>query len=185
MKNAEQTEFKIVSSRYAQALIELCVAHSVAKNEILTDLENIVDTIKSSQDLINMIKAPNVSKADKQKVISKIFAGKINNITKNFILYLIDKDRFDIIEHIMVEFKLELDKENNFVQIEIVSAINLDDNIKQNIKDRLSGKLQKQVNVDWSINPDIIAGLIFIVNDSIIDTSMKTKLQMIGRNIIK
>ena len=63
--------------------------------------------------------------------------------------------------------------------------INLDDNTKQNIKNRLSGKLQKQVNVDWSINPDIIAGLVFIVGDSIIDTSMKSKLQMIGRNIIK
>lgn len=185
MKNAEQTEFKTVSIRYAQALIELCISHSVEKTEILKDLENIVDTIKSSQDLISLIKAPNVSKSDKQKVVSKIFEGKINNITKNFILYLIDKDRFSIIENIMVEFKSELDKENNYIQIEIVSAINLDDNTKQNIKDRLSGKLQKQVNVDWSINPDIIAGLVFIVGDSIIDTSMKSKLQMIGRNIIK
>ena len=46
-------------------------------------------------------------------------------------------------------------------------------------------KLQKQVNVDWSVNPDIIAGLVFVVGDSIIDTSLKSKLQMIGRNIIK
>ena len=185
MKNAEQTEFKTVSARYAKALIELCESHSVGKEEIFNDLGNIVDAIKSSQDLINLIKAPNVSKSDKQRVVGKIFEGKINNITKNFILYLIEKDRFAIIENIMIEFKSELDKENNFVQIEIVSAINLDDNTKENIKNRLSGKLQKHVSVEWSINPDIIAGLVFIVGDSIIDTSIKSKLQMIGRNIIK
>lgn len=185
MKNAEQTEFKIVADRYAKALRELCESNNVSKEDILRDLENVVETIHSSQDLINLIKAPNVSKSDKQNVIQRIFDGKINNITKNFILYLIEKDRFGIIENILFEFKSGLDKEYNLVQIEIVSAINLDDNTKQTIKDRLSGKLQKQVNVDWSVNPDIIAGLVFIVGDSIIDTSMKSKLQMIGRNIIK
>ena len=185
MKNAEQTEFKTVAQRYAQALIELCETHSVSKNDILNDLKNIVDTVESSQDLVNLIKAPNISKSDKQNVVQKIFDGKINNITRNFILFLIEKDRFGIIENIMYEFKSELDKENNLVQIEIVSAVGLDDNTKQTIKDRLSGKLQKQVNVDWSVNPDIIAGLVFVVGDSIIDTSLKSKLQMIGRNIIK
>lgn len=185
MKNAEQTEFKTVAERYAKALIELCESHSAAKEDILKDLENIVEAIKSSTDLQNLIKAPNVSKTDKQNVVQKIFDGKINNITKNFILYLIEKDRFNIIENIMNEFKSSLDREHNLIQIEIVSAIELDDKMKQTIKDRLSGKLQKQIDVDWSINPDIIAGLVFVVKDSIIDTSLKSKLQMIGRNIIK
>ena len=98
---------------------------------------------------------------------------------------MIQEDNVRIIENIMFEFQAELDKEHNIVQIEIVSAINIDDNAKQTIKDRLSDKLQKQVNVDWSVNPDIIAGLVFIVGDNIIDTSIKSKLQMIGRNIIK
>ncbi|MGN1152591.1 MAG: ATP synthase F1 subunit delta [Candidatus Gastranaerophilaceae bacterium] len=185
MKNAEQTEFKIVAYRYAKALKELCESNNVSKEDISRDLESIVSTIRSSQDLTNLIKAPNVSKSDKQNVIQKIFEGKINDITKNFILYLVEKDRFRIIENIMFEFQAELDKEHNIVQIEIVSAINIDDNAKQTIKDRLSDKLQKQVNVDWSVNPDIIAGLVFIVGDNIIDTSIKSKLQMIGRNIIK
>ena len=57
--------------------------------------------------------------------------------------------------------------------------------MKQTIKDRLSGKLQKELKVDWSVDKDIIAGLVFIVGDSIVDTSLKSKLQMIGRNIIK
>ena len=100
-------------------------------------------------------------------------------------MYLLEKDRFNIIKSIQSEFQASIDKEYNLVHIEIVSAINLDDNMKQTIKDRLSGKLQKDLTIDWSVNPDIIAGLVFIVGDSIVDTSIKSKLQMIGRNIIK
>lgn len=185
MKNADKTEFKTVAKRYAKALNELCESNSTAKEDILKDLENIVEVLKSSTELVNLMKTPGVSKSDKQKVIEKIFNGKINKISMNFLLYLIEKERFNIIENILVEFKAELDKENNFVQIEIVSAVNLDDGMRETIKNKLSGKLNKQVNVDWSVNPDIIAGLVFIVGDSIIDTSIKSKLQMIGRNIIK
>ena len=74
------------------------------------DLKNIVDTVESSQDLVNLIKAPNISKSDKQNVVQKIFDGKINNITRNFVLFLIEKDRFGIIENITYEFKSELDE---------------------------------------------------------------------------
>ena len=141
--------------------------------------------LDSSSELVNLIKTPEVTKSEKQNVVNKIFDGKINKITLNFLMYLIEKNRFNIIKSILSEFQTSIDKEYNLVHIEIVSAINLDDNMKQTIKDRLSGKLQKDLTIDWSVNPDIIAGLVFIVGDSIINTSIKSKLQMIGRNIIK
>lgn len=185
MKNAELVEFQAIAKRYAQALRELCDSHSVEKQEILNDLKNIIEVLESSHELVNLMKTPEVSKSEKQNVINKIFDEKINKITLNFLVYLIEKDRFNILKSILSEFQSSIDKENNLVHIEIVSAINLDDNMKQTIKDRLSGKLQKDLTIDWSVNPDIIAGLVFIVGDSIIDTSIKSKLQMIGRNIIK
>ncbi len=185
MKNAELVEFQTVAKRYAQALSELCESHFVERKEILKDLNNIIEAIDSSSDLVNLIKTPEISKAEKQNVVTKIFDGKINKVTLNFLMYLLEKDRFNIIKSIQSEFQASIDKEYNLVHIEIVSAINLDDNMKQTIKDRLSGKLQKDLTIDWSVNPDIIAGLVFIVGDSIVDTSIKSKLQMIGRNIIK
>ena len=136
-------------------------------------------------ELDNLIKTTEVTRSEKQDVVNKMFDGKINKITLNFLMYLIEKNRFNIIKSILSEFQTSIDKEYNLVHIEIVSAINLDDNMKQTIKDRLSGKLQKDLTIDWSVNPDIIAGLVFIVGDSIINTSIKSKLQMIGRNIIK
>ena len=185
MKNAEQIEFQTVAKRYAQALSELCESHMVERKEVLKDLENIVEAINSSSDFVNLMKNPEVTKSEKQNVTTKIFEGKINKITLNFLMYLIEKDRFNIIPSILAEFQNSIDREYNIVNIEIISAVDLDDNMKQTIKDRLSGKLQKELKIDWSVDKDIIAGLVFVVGDSIVDTSLKSKLQMIGRNIIK
>lgn len=185
MKNAEQTEFQTVAKRYAQALSELCESNQVERTGVLKDLENIVEALDSSTDLVNLMKTPEVSKSEKQNVVSKIFDGKINKITQNFLMYLIEKDRFNILKSILSEFQSSIDREFNLVHIEIVSAVELDDNMKQTIKERLSGKLQKDLKIDWSVDSEIIAGLVFIVGDSIVDTSIKSKLQMIGRNIIK
>ncbi len=185
MKNTQQTEFKTVSKRYAQALLELCDSNSTSKTDIMNDLKDVVESMVGSDDLMNLMNTPNVSKLEKLTIVDKIFNGKVDKITMNFMRYLIEKDRFNILDSIKYEFQAELDKENNFVQIEVVSAIELDEGAKETMKERLSQKLNKQVSVDWSVNSDIIAGLVFIVGDSIIDTSMKSKLQMIGRNIIK
>ena len=185
MKRAEQTEFKSVAKRYAQALIELCESNSVSKQEILKDIKCVAESLENSPDLINLMNTPNVVKSEKQNVVDKIFTGKVNKITMNFLGYLIEKDRFNILSSIKSELQAQLDIENNFVQIEVVSAIELDDGAKSSMKERLCQKLNKQVSVDWSVDSDIIGGLVFIIGDSIIDTSLKSKLQMIGRNIIK
>lgn len=184
MKKVEQNEFKTVASRYAQALLELCDSNSLSKEEVLKELNDINDSIKGSQELSNLLLAPSVSKADKKRVVENIFKN-INKITKNFLFYLIEKGRFNIFESIIVEFQAVLNKAKNFVEVEIVSAIDITEDKKNSIKERLSRKLNKQVDVDWSVDSDIIGGLVFIINDSIIDTSIKNKLQNISRNIIK
>lgn len=184
MKKVEQSEFKSVAKRYAQALLELCDSNSISKETILKELNDINESIKGSDELSRFMQAPSISKDDKKNIINKIFKN-INKVTKNFLLYLIEKDRFNILETILYEFQAELNKSNNFVQIEIVSAVDISSAKRNSIKERLSKKLNKQVDVEWSVDTDIIGGLIFIIDDSIIDTSIKSKLQSISRNIIK
>ena len=45
--------------------------------------------------------------------------------------------------------------------------------------------LNKNIELEWATNPDIIAGLVFEVGDNIIDNSLRHKLQDLSRNIMK
>ena len=55
----------------------------------------------------------------------------------------------------------------------------------EDIKTKISQKLNKNVLVDWKVNNNIIAGLIFKIDETIIDSSVRCKLESLGRVIAR
>jgi F-type H+-transporting ATPase subunit delta len=100
-----------------------------------------------------------------------------------FVLNL--KKRLNLISEITDEFEKELEKLKNILRVDITSAIDLSDDKKSEIKARISEKLQKDIKVSWRVDSDIIAGLIFNINDTVVDNSIKHKLDKLSESIIK
>lgn len=184
MNKAEENENKLVSERYAQALLEL-VSDNLSKEDILKELLDITESVKGSGDLNKVMTSPVISDDEKKNVISKLFENTTNKVILNFLKLLVDKNRFSMLESITKEYKNEINRLNNLLSINVTSAIDLTEDEKSAIKDKLSNILNKNIELEWATNPDIIAGLIFEVGDNIIDNSLRHKLQDLSRNIMK
>ena len=177
---------ELVSKKWAKALIELSSEdESLSKENILSEIRDIGETINSSEELSNVINNPSISTEEKRKVIDKLFHGKVMPIVFNFIYVLNMKKRLNLICDIADEFENKLDELNNIVRVNITSAIDINDKKKEDIKSRVSEKLQKDVKVSWDTNSDIIAGLIFNINGTVVDNSIKNKLEKLSEIIIK
>ena len=184
MNKAEENENKLVSERYAQALLEL-VSDNLSKEDILKELLDITESVKGSGDLNKVMTSPVISDDEKKNVISKLFENTTNKVILNFLKLLVDKNRFSMLESITKEYKNEINRLNNLLSINVTSAINLTEDEKSAIKDKLSNILNKNIELEWATNPDIIAGLVFEIGDNIIDNSLRHKLQDLSRNIMK
>lgn len=184
MNKAEENENKLVSERYAQALLEL-VSDNLSKEDILKELLDITESVKGSGDLNKVMTSPVISDDEKKNVISKLFENTTNKVILNFLKLLVDKNRFSMLESITKEYKNEINRLNNLLSINVTSAIDLTKDEKSAIKDKLSNILNKNIELEWATNPDIIAGLVFEVGDNIIDNSLRHKLQDLSRNIMK
>lgn len=184
MNIAEENENKLVSERYAQALLEL-VSDNLSKEDILKELLDITESVKGSGDLNKVMTSPVISNDEKKNVISKLFEHTTNKVILNFLKLLVDKNRFSMLESITKEYKNEINRLNNLLSINVTSAIDLTEDEKSAIKDKLSNILNKNIELEWATNPDIIAGLVFEVGDNIIDNSLRHKLQDLSRNIMK
>lgn len=184
MNKAEENENKLVSERYAQALLEL-VSDNLSKEDILKELLDITESVKCSGDLNKVMTSPVISNNEKKNVISKLFENTTNKVILNFLKLLVDKNRFSMLESITKEYKNEINRLNNLLSINVTSAIDLTEDEKSAIKDKLSNILNKNIELEWATNPDIIAGLVFEVGDNIIDNSLRHKLQDLSRNIMK
>lgn len=184
MNKAEENENKLVSERYAQALLEL-VSDNLSKEDILKELLDITESVKGSGDLNKVMTSPVISNDEKKNVISKLYENTTNKVILNFLKLLVDKNRFSMLESITKEYKNEINRLNNLLSINVTSAIDLTEDEKSAIKDKLSNILNKNIKLEWATNPDIIAGLVFEVGDNIIDNSLRHKLQDLSRNIMK
>lgn len=155
----------------------------ISKEDILDDLYEIRDTINSSEELSNVINNPSISTEEKQIVLCKLFQNRTMPIVYNFLYVLNLRKRVCIISDIANEFRKELERIKNIAHVNITSAIELTDERKEDIKDKVSQKLNKNVAVEWGINKEIIAGLVFNIDETIIDNSIKHKLDELSKGV--
>jgi F-type H+-transporting ATPase subunit delta len=158
---------------------------NISKEDILDDLQEIADTINSSEELSNVINNPSISTEEKQVVLCKLFQNSIMPIVYNFVFALNLRKRVSIISEIAEAFEKELEKVKNITRVNVTSAIELNEERKSEIKTKIAEKLSKEVIVNWGVDSNIIAGLIFKIDEMIIDNSIKHKLEDLSREIIK
>ena len=170
---------------YADALIKMSQDGLMTYDDILKDLETVTEIIKSSADLKNVLVTPAVPTEQKLEIINDIFNNQINQNILNFLKILAEKKRFNEFEEIIEAFKQELDEINNVKRITVISAIDLSDEYKQKIINKLHEKLNKTIYAEWQKDEAVIGGLIIHIDDNVIDTSIKNKLENLSKNIIK
>lgn len=166
---------------YAQALIQAAQSGSNTYDSIIKDLQTINSIINSNTDLKNVLLSPAVTLEQKKLIIQDIFNSVISNELVNFLKLLAEKSRFSEFEQIIQAFYSEIDEINGVKSVKIVSAIELNEDYKNLIITKLSAKLKKNIHADWQINSDIIAGLVIYVDDHVIDTSIKNKLDSLSK----
>lgn len=182
MTKAEENEYKVVAQRYANALLEFA-GKDLSKEDLFKQIKDIQTSINNSEDLQKVMSSPIVSTEEKKNVISKIFENNINETVLNFLKLLIDKNRFNIFNSIVKEYKNEINRQNGLLEIKITSAIELNDNEKAMIKVKLQNILNKEIELDWATDNDLIGGLVFEAGDNIVDCSLQHKLQEITKEI--
>lgn len=186
MAELKDKKSELIAKRWALALMELAFEdENVSKEDILDDLNEIGETINSSEELLNVLNNPSISTEEKQIVLCKLFQNSIMPIVYNFLFVLNLRKRISIISDIAVEFKKELEKYKNITRINVTSAIELNNERKEQIKSKIGEKLNKEIIVDWGVDEEIIAGLVLNVNELIIDNSVRHKLEDLSKEIIK
>ena len=178
-KNIDIKNLK-VAKRYANALSQSTIDNI---DEIADDLALINDVIFENEDFITFFSHPIISLRDKKNTIYETLNGKINEKTLNFLDTLLDEGRFNIFKTIYESFKEDIDTIKNKQRIYVTSAIELDNEEKEKLKNKLSQKLQKDVILNFEEDKGILGGLLIKFGDKVIDLSLKAKFNNLRKNI--
>ena len=162
---------------YAQALLEL----DIDKTQLLNELIEIDNVFSSSNELVEILENPTINISQRIEILDLIFKNKIEEKLYKFLTILVEKNRINNFKEILKCYTEQYNELNNIKSVKIVSAIKLEENEKQKITSALETKLNKKVCPEWDIDTKIIAGLIFKIGDTVIDTSIKHKLDNLNK----
>ena len=183
--SSKSTFSSSTSKSYAIALYELSKENSEL-NRVEDDVKSLHQLLSESPSFKEMTLSPVVAKEDKRNVMFTI-ADKNNfsEILKKFLGFLATKNRLFFLDKIIESFLNLVSNNKGELKAKIVSSKKLSIEEQKKIKSELSADFKSHLNINYEYDPDLIAGLIIQIGSVMIDTSIKTKLKKLEKNMIE
>ncbi len=107
-------------------------------------------------------------------------------IIKNFIILLDKNNKLSVIDKIIEEFEKIHNTENQIIDVETITATEMNDTQKKDVKKFILEKTNsKTINITHNISKKILGGIIIKYGDRIIDSSIKNKLNNLKIELLK
>jgi len=173
------------SQSYAYALFELAKEKSEL-DKVEGGINGLKILLNKSSDFNEMILNPVLLKEEKNKVILKI-SEQYNfcETLKKFLGFLISKNRLFFLKQIIESFLNIISKDKGELKAKLLSAKDLSKTDLEKIQNELSQDFKSPIQIDYKYDPDLIAGLIIQVGSVMVDTSIRSKLKQIEKNLMK
>jgi F-type H+-transporting ATPase subunit delta len=172
-----------IASVYARSLFE--VAKDDDKLDVVREqLGQFADALDGDRELQVFFFSPYFSTEEKKDGLAKVVDGGDPAII-NFLELLVEKHRMPALFRIRRIYDQLWEHENKLLPVEITSAIELDDDIAQRIGDQIGEQTGQRVELTKTVDPEIIGGLVLRVGNSILDASIRNRLDNLRKNVAK
>lgn len=166
----------IVARRYAKALIDL--GQETGQLEALVrDIGTLADALDGNAELRDVRDNPQVAVAARKAVFKEI-ADRVGvgQLAKNTLMLLIDNGRLRVLPFIARALREENDRRAGVLRARVTSATPLNDAYVARLTQALEARFKKKVVVQRDVDPTLIAGVVTRVGDTIIDGSVRSRL---------
>lgn len=173
-----------VAKKYANALF-LSVKEKSLLGDAYEQFGFLKELLESDKTLRNFLSAPQVLGENKLKVIREVFASRLNELFVEFLVVLVDKNRVNFLPEIIDELKDMIEAEKGIGRVTVISAVALNDSERKNLSAKLEKKTGLQIILEEKVDKSIIAGIIVILHNEIIDGSTKHGLDLLEDQLSK
>jgi ATP synthase F1 delta subunit len=172
-----------IASVYARSLFE--VAQEQGKlDDVRDQLGEFADALNGNQEMQVFFFSPYFSTQEKEEGLDKVVTDA-DPIIQNFLKLLIEKHRVPTTFRIRRVFDELWQEENKLLPVEVTSAIELDKKTVKQIGDRIGEETGQKIELTERVDPDILGGLVVRVGNSIIDSSIRARLDSLRKQVAK
>jgi F-type H+-transporting ATPase subunit delta len=169
-----------IANRYAEALLTSAEELHILKN-VSDDLTVIQRILKESHDFRRFLKSPVIKKDKKLEVFKATFGSSVQPLTLQFLSLLVEKEREDDLPGVIESFFRLQDELLGIVHVSVTTASELSPQQSAQLQQRFESFSKKKVQIDQTIDKDLIGGFIARIGDTVFDGSVKQQLELLRK----
>lgn len=166
---------------YARSLFEVALEQGKL-DELREQLAQFADALNDQRELAVFFFSPYFSTEEKQDALARLLDGADESFM-NFLELLIENHRMPVIFRLRHEYERLWDEENRTLPVEITSAIELDQATTESLGRTIGERAGRKVTLAARVDPDILGGIVVRVGNSILDASIRNRLEQLRRHV--
>src|ERR1700675_1199736 len=173
-----------VTSTYARAFADVVFDQHLDPAKTLLEAQSVAQLAAGSRELREVLEAPSIPAEQKRALLDAIVTrAGFSRPVRNFVAVLIDHRRIKFLDPIVKEFEQELNRRMGFVEAQIISARELEQNERSALETQVAKLTGHKVRARYAQDGSILGGAIVKVGSMIYDGSVKGQLERIREAI--
>ncbi len=168
--------------RYAQAVFQM--AEERGETDQWLDGLRAALVVAEEEALRTYLELPKVGIAERLRVIQEILVD-VNPLVQSLIGLLVSRNSLGLYTRIVEEYERLLDAHYNRERATVTTAVSLDDQQQQRVREQLTKLLSKEVVLTTQVEPQVLGGLVARVGDRIIDGSTRGRLLGLRTSLVR
>ena len=161
---------------YAAAIFELARGEGVL-DRVENELFVVARALEGSEELREALSDIHLPMHRKQAVIDDLLSVRAHRLTVAFVGFAVGLGRGGDLASIADEFTMRSAEARNRAVAEVRSAVPLDDETVERLARALAQRVGNQVEVRVVVDESILGGLVARVGDTVIDGSVRKRLE--------
>ena len=172
-----------IAEVYGRSLFEVASEHDKA-DEIREQLGEFADALEENRDLTVFFFSPYFSTPEKKEGLAKALDGADETLS-NFLELLIEKHRMPAIFRIRRVYDQLWEQANRILPVQIATAVPLDDGVARKLGDEIEKTTGQKIELTSTVDPDLLGGIVVRVGNSILDASIRNRLESLRRTVAR
>ena len=176
---------EIIARNYAETLIALAERQGTgAIEEYGRALDELAALLRADPRTRQFMETPRVSPEEKKAALHKALDGRAPEMFVRFVMVVAEKRRQALLPEMAAAYHELLDERMGRVRVAVTISHEPDAALQAEIGNALADRLGKTVIPTFTVDPDLLGGMVVRVGDQILDGSLRTRAAHLRRRLL-
>lgn len=172
-----------ISVRYAKAFFAAALERNLLE-AVRKEVDLLLQLLQTETGLKEFLTSPVVKTKEKSLFFDKIFKGRFNDLTVDFLQLTLQNNREGYLLEMCLNFRALYSRHTGIKSAELITAVTLDEGQLQRFNDLIQVQFGGKAEVQAKVDEKLLGGFVLRIDDRQLDASVVSQLKKLRRELV-